>query len=159
MDGQHLGILKNASCLYQHVFLIYFSAGILNHSSFDNCSGLTKLSRLFWERSTGYWNKIWTRWWSLQNSAAHCLWNFGCHFLCALVILLLRDPRQSLMETLLSDTGLDIVSQNSLAVFKYHNAMHAFKSSTIRISKATPKKRVNLHNVWPRWPCSLSLFF
>lgn len=139
---------------FKYIFLLEFWTILL----LTIVRGLSKLSRLFWERSTGYWNKIWTRW-SLQNSAAHCLWNFGCHFLCALVILLLRDPRQSLMETLLSDTGLDIVSQNSLAVFKYHNAMHAFKSSTIRISKATPKKRVNLHNVWPRWPCSLSLFF
>ena len=55
-------------------------------------------------------------------------------------IVLLDDPWPwPITETQLSDTGPYIAQQNSLVVFRFHDAMHTVKASSARSSKATPK--------------------
>ena len=54
------------------------------------------------------------------------------------LIVLLKDP-WPLTETQLSDTGPYIALQNSLVVFRFHDAMHTVKASGARSSNATPK--------------------
>ena len=121
---------------------LHLSNGILDHSYFVNCSRCfrfevcllpTVVLRSLHRCSMGFRSEL---------IAGHfrTLQRFFLNHFCAFwsmlwVIVLLEDP-WPLTETQLSDTGPYIALQNSLVVFRFHDAMHTVKA---RSRKATPK--------------------
>ncbi len=121
---------------------LHLSTGILDHSSFANCSGSfrfegcllpTAVLRSLHRCSMGFRS-------GLIAGHIRTLQRFVCnHFWSVFwVIVLLEDP-WPLMEMQLSDIGHCVAPQNYLVIIRFHDTVHTVKTFSTRSSKATPK--------------------
>ncbi len=124
---------------------LHLSTGILDHSSFANCSRsfifegcllptavLRSLHRCSMRFRSGL---IAGHFRTLQCFVCNHFWVL---FEVFRVIVLPEDP-WPLVETQLSDTGHYVAPQNSLVIIRFHDTVHTVKASSARSSKATPK--------------------
>ena len=121
---------------------LHLSTGILDHSSFANCSRYlrfegcplpTSVLRSLHRRSLGFRSRL---------IACHfrTLQHFVLNYFCEVCFGSLSCWKSHVLtETQLSDTGPYIALQNSLVVFRFHDALPTVKASGARSSKATPK--------------------